>query len=183
MGLLARGALLLCPFQPVGIGGNNSLCDLVLQESGRGSNALVYAWFAQYLAARGYVVAAIDHYRANSYDSTIAYLANKLWQRPRDISLAITFLLSRPDFGPAIDRDRIGAAGHSQGGFTALWLGGAEVNPDKYLQRGCRPISGGNCRSIRNPLFTFATAASRRPSPWPPASSRPSAWTRPASAA
>ena len=111
---------------------------LVMLSHGRGSNALVYAWFAQYLAARGYVVAAIDHYRANSYDSTIAYLANKLWQRPRDISLAITFLLSRPDFGPAIDRDRIGAAGHSQGGFTALWLGGAEVNPDKYraFQRG-----------------------------------------------
>jgi len=35
---------------------------LVMLSHGRGSNALVYAWFAQYLAARGYVVAAIDHY-------------------------------------------------------------------------------------------------------------------------
>ena len=39
-----------------------------------------------------------------------------------------------------IDPNRIGAAGHSQGGFTALWLGGAKVNRDKYLafQRGWR---------------------------------------------
>jgi len=106
---------------------------LVMFSHGRGSNALTYAWFGQYLAARGFIVAALDHYRANSYDSTIAYLANKLWQRPRDVSLAITFLLQDRDFAAAIDRARIGVAGHSQGGFTALWLGGARVNADKYL--------------------------------------------------
>ena len=100
---------------------------------GRGSNALAYAWFGQYLAARGFVVAALDHDRANSYDATIAYLANKLWQRPRDLSLAITFLLQHRDFASIVDRQRIGVAGHSQGGFTALWLGGARVNADRYL--------------------------------------------------
>jgi predicted dienelactone hydrolase len=106
---------------------------LVMFSHGRGSNALTYAWFGQYLAARGFIVAALDHYRANSYDATIAYLANKLWQRPKDLSLAITFLLQHPDSGPTVDRERIGVAGHSQGGFTALWVGGATVNPDKYL--------------------------------------------------
>jgi predicted dienelactone hydrolase len=106
---------------------------LVMFSHGRGSNALTYAWFGQYLAARGFIVAALDHYRANSYDSTIAYLANKLWQRPRDLSLAITFLLQHRDFAPAIDGTRIGVAGHSQGGFTALWLGGARIDADKYL--------------------------------------------------
>jgi predicted dienelactone hydrolase len=106
---------------------------LVMFSHGRGSNALTYAWFAQYLAARGFIVAGLDHYRANSYDATIAYLANKLWQRPRDISHAITFLLQHEIFGPVVDRERIGVAGHSQGGFTALWLGGAQVNADKYL--------------------------------------------------
>jgi predicted dienelactone hydrolase len=39
-----------------------------------------------------------------------------------------------------IDPNRIGAAGHSQGGFTAHWLGGAKVNRDKFLafQQGWR---------------------------------------------
>jgi len=106
---------------------------LVMFSHGRGSNPLYYAWFAETLASHGYIVAGLYHYRANTYDQTIAYLANKLWQRPRDISLAINFLLGDLAFGPHIDANRIGVAGHSQGGFTALWIGGAKVNSDKYL--------------------------------------------------
>jgi predicted dienelactone hydrolase len=106
---------------------------LVMFSHGRGSNGLYYAWFAEALASRGYIVAALNHYRANTYDSTIAYLANKLWQRPRDVSLSISFLLNDPFWGKMIDASRIGVAGHSQGGFTALWVGGARINPEKYL--------------------------------------------------
>jgi predicted dienelactone hydrolase len=111
---------------------------LVMLSHGRGSTGLSYAWFAQTLASRGYIVAAPYHWRANSYDSTVAYLANKLWQRPVDVSLDIDFLLGDPAWSKSIDAQRIGVAGHSQGGFTALWLGGAKVNRDKYLgfQRG-----------------------------------------------
>ena len=113
---------------------------LVMFSHGRGSNGLYYAWFGEFLASRGYIVAALNHYRANTYDATIAYLANKLWQRPRDIALTINFLLDDPFWGKLIDAGRIGVAGHSQGGFTALWVGGASVEPDKYLafQRGWR---------------------------------------------
>jgi predicted dienelactone hydrolase len=113
---------------------------LVMFSHGRGSDGLVYAWFAEYLAARGYIVAAINHYRANTYDSNVAYLANKLWQRPIDIGLAISFLLRDETWGKVIDPDRIGIAGHSQGGFTALWVGGAKMNADKFLafQNGWR---------------------------------------------
>jgi len=106
---------------------------LVMLSHGRGSNGLPYAWFGEYLAARGYIVAAINHHRANTYDSNIAYLANKLWQRPVDIGLAISFLLRAEPWGPAIDPDRIAVAGHSQGGFTSLWIAGAKVNASKYL--------------------------------------------------
>jgi predicted dienelactone hydrolase len=38
-----------------------------------------------------------------------------------------------PFWSKHIDAERIGVAGHSQGGFTSLWIGGARVNPDKYL--------------------------------------------------
>src|SRR5262249_24338105 len=113
---------------------------LVMCSHGRGSNGLFYAWFAEFLAAHGYIVAALNHDRANTYDSTIAYLAHELCQRPRASGLSISLLLTAPFWGKSIDADRIGVAGHSQGGFTALWVGGARINPDKYLafQRGWR---------------------------------------------
>jgi predicted dienelactone hydrolase len=119
---------------------DNSKRPLVMFSHGRGSNGLYYAWFGEFLASRGYIVAALNHYRANTYDATIPYLANKLWQRPRDIALTISFLLDDPFWGKLIDASRISVAGHSQGGFTALWVGGARVDPEKYLafQQGWR---------------------------------------------
>jgi predicted dienelactone hydrolase len=83
---------------------------LVMLSHGRGSTGLSYAWFAQTLAAHGYIVAAPYHWHANSYDSTVAYLTNKLWQRPVDISLDIDFLLSDPAWSKYIDPNRIGVA-------------------------------------------------------------------------
>ena len=106
---------------------------LVMFSHGAGSNGLYYAWFGEYLASRGYLVAMLYHYRANTYDSTVMYVRSKLWQRPRDIAFDITGLLQDREWGPHIDSDRIGVAGHSQGGFTSLWIGGARINPDLYL--------------------------------------------------
>jgi predicted dienelactone hydrolase len=105
---------------------------------GAGGNGSVYAWFGEYLAARGYFVAMVYHYRANTFDSSALYVRNRIWQRPRDVALHISHLLQHKDWGPQIDLDKIGVAGHSQGGFTSLWVGGATVNPDLFLayQRG-----------------------------------------------
>lgn len=102
---------------------------LVVFSHGAGGNGAGYAWFGEYLASRGYIVAMVYHYRAHTYDSSALYVRNRLWQRPHDIGLHITHLLEDPIWGPRIDPDRIGVAGHSQGGFTALWVGGAEVDP------------------------------------------------------
>ena len=111
---------------------------LVMFSHGAGGNGSGYAWFGQYLASHGYLVAMVYHYRANTFDSSALYVRNRLWQRPRDVSLDITHLLADKTWGPHIDPNQIGVAGHSQGGFTALWLGGAKVNPDLFVayQRG-----------------------------------------------
>jgi len=111
---------------------------LVVFSHGAGGNGSGYAWFGQYLASHGYLVAMVYHYRANTFDSSALYVRNRLWQRPRAVSLDTTPLLSDKTWGPHIDPNQIGAAGHSQGGFTALWLGGAKVNPDLFVayQRG-----------------------------------------------
>ena len=116
---------------PIAAGGLKH--PLVIFSHGAGGNGSGYAWFGKDLAARGYIVAMVYHYRANTFDSSALYVRNRLWQRPRDITLDITHLLKDKVWGPRIDPDRIGVAGHSQGGFTSLWLGGAEVNPDLFL--------------------------------------------------
>jgi predicted dienelactone hydrolase len=115
------------------IAGDKLRRPLVMFSHGAGSNGLYYAWFGEYLASHGYIVAMLYHYRANTYDSTVMYTRSKLWQRPRDITLDITGLLKDPVWGPHIDADKIGVAGHSQGGFTSLWIGGARVDPDLFL--------------------------------------------------
>jgi predicted dienelactone hydrolase len=73
------------------------------------------------------------HYRANTFDSSALYVRNRLWQRPRDLSLDITHLLQDSAWAPHVDPNQIGVAGHSQGGFPALWMGGAKVDPDLFL--------------------------------------------------
>ncbi|MDR5781029.1 lipoprotein signal peptide [Caballeronia sp. LZ065] len=105
---------------------------LVMFSHGAGGNGSGYAWFGEYLASHGYIVALLYHYRANTFDSSALYVRNRLWQRPRDISIDITHLLNDPAWGPRIDARQIGVAGHSQGGFTALWIGGATVNPERF---------------------------------------------------
>ena len=106
---------------------------LVMFSHGAGGNGSGYAWFGEYLASHGYLVAMAYHYRANTFDSSALYVRNRLWQRPRDVSLDITHLLRDKSWGTHIDPNQIGVAGHSQGGFTALWMGGARVNPDLFL--------------------------------------------------
>jgi predicted dienelactone hydrolase len=107
---------------------------LVMFSHGAGGNASGYAWFGEYLASHGYLVAMAYHYRANTFDSSALYVRSRLWQRPRDISLDISQLLQDKVWARHIDPNQIGVAGHSQGGFTSLWLGGANINPELFLQ-------------------------------------------------
>ena len=107
---------------------------LVMFSHGAGGNGSGYAWFGEYLASHGYLVAMVYHFRANTFDLSALYVRNRIWQRPRDLSLDISHLLQDKVWGPHIEPSQIGVAGHSQGGFTSLWIGGAKVNPDLFLQ-------------------------------------------------
>ena len=113
---------------------------LILLSYGRSGNRFNLAWFATYLASHGYIVASMDHYFANSYLLSFEYVASKIWERPIDVSTHITHLLNHEHWKEYIDGSKIGVAGHSQGGMTALWVGGAKINAEKFLnyQRGRR---------------------------------------------
>ncbi len=100
---------------------------LVLLSHGTGGNRFGLAWLGIGLARRGYVACAVDHW-GNTFDNKAERMFVRFWERPLDLSFALTALLGHPEFGPRIDGGRVGAAGFSLGGYTALALAGAVVD-------------------------------------------------------
>ncbi|MFP5304483.1 MAG: alpha/beta hydrolase family protein [Gammaproteobacteria bacterium] len=101
---------------------------LVLLSHGDKGSAVDQSWLAEALAADGYIVAAAAHWmntwRRNTPEQTL-----RVWDRPQDLSYLLDALLADPVWGARIDAGRIGAAGHSSGGYTVLALAGAVYDP------------------------------------------------------
>lgn len=96
---------------------------LVLLSHGMFGNARNQAWLASALTAQGYIVAAIDHPGTSTFRRDPDQ-RRELWERPRDISRTLDYLLAMEGVGDAVDLDRIYMAGHSLGGWTAVALAG-----------------------------------------------------------
>ena len=101
------------------------LLPLVVLSHGTGGAAMQLSWLAERLAANGYLVAAVNHHGNTAAEE--AYLPQGFmlwWERARDVSVLIDQLLIEPSFGPRIDVSRIGVAGFSLGGYTAISVAG-----------------------------------------------------------
>jgi predicted dienelactone hydrolase len=144
---------------------------LIMLSHGLGGSELGHSRLAEALAARGYLVAALRHPGDNWMDSS---LFNKtperyFFERPRQVSRIIDALLADPRWKDRIARDgkgpRIGALGHSAGGYTVLALAGGV--PDlAQAERHCRE------EGKDDPLFC-RTRSSERPAAPPPAPAGP----------
>lgn len=106
---------------------------LVLLSHGSGSRGIGMAWIATELAKAGFFVAAPDHPGTTSGDSTPEDTP-KIWERTDDLSTIITALSTDAQWSKAIDVNRIGVLGFSQGGSAALELAGARADLDAYVQ-------------------------------------------------
>ncbi len=103
---------------------------LILLSHGLRGSELGHSRLAEALAARGYLVAALRHPGDNWMDGSL--LTNTperyFFERPRQVSRVIDALLGDPRWKDRIARDakgpRIGALGHSAGGYTVLALAG-----------------------------------------------------------
>jgi predicted dienelactone hydrolase len=54
------------------------------------------------------------------------------WERAKDLTAVLDKLLADPVFGASIDRERIGAAGFSLGGYTVISLAGGVFSPQEF---------------------------------------------------
>ncbi|HZQ44768.1 MAG TPA: hypothetical protein VFA99_16050 [Acidobacteriaceae bacterium] len=101
---------------------------LILLSHGSGGSAMQMAWLGTALARAGFIAAAVNHPGNNALEPYTAEGFMLWWERPTDLSEVLDGMLADPEFGPRIDAGRVGAAGFSIGGYTALALGGARTD-------------------------------------------------------
>ena len=109
---------------------------LVLISHGTGGGRLNHRSTAIRLAEAGYVVGAPEHAGDSWRDDRMSGTSANWRRRPRQLSAVLDRLLADPELGPPIDPTRIGAVGHSAGGYTVLALIGARADL-RLLARHC----------------------------------------------
>lgn len=117
---------------------------LIVLSHGTGGSAEIMAWLARGLAARGYIVAAVNHPGNNALDEYTAEGFLVWWERARDLTTTIDLLLADTGLEPAIDAGRIGAAGFSLGGYTVVAVAGGLTDPQRFREF-CRSASAEGC--------------------------------------
>ena len=130
------------PFQlDVAIGGKpvDKVKALILLSHGIGGTETGHSVLAQALARNGYLVAALRHPGDNWQDRSLIEQGPERYfdERPRQASRVIDAILVDPARKDRITADsqgpRVGALGHSAGGYTVLALAGA--TPDLSRMR------------------------------------------------
>jgi len=135
---------------------------LILLSHGSTGLGLSLEWLAQSLAARGYIVAAVNHHGNTIAEGHLLPQGFGLpWERADDLRAVLTALLGDPVFGPAIDPHRIGAAGHSAGGETVIALAGGRYDRGRLMAYCASAASLGDATceprdAIRRSIETIA---------------------------
>jgi predicted dienelactone hydrolase len=129
---------------------------LIVLSHGTGGTAGNLAWLGTALASHGYIAAAVNHPGNNAIDGYTVPGFTLWWLRARDLSTVIDDMLADPTFGPRIDKRRIGAAGHSLGGYTMIELAGGITSLRHFREFCSSPTADKMC--IPPPEFPDARA-------------------------
>ncbi|MEY8880017.1 alpha/beta hydrolase family protein [Donghicola sp. XS_ASV15] len=113
----------------------NGRFPTIIMSHGAGGNAGQFGWIASKLAEAGFVVLLPNHPGTTSGNAS-AEAAVRVWERPADLTAVLDEAVNNPADYPYVDPQRIGVLGFSAGGYTALAVSGARVDPEK-LQRFC----------------------------------------------
>lgn len=106
---------------------------VILFSHGFGGTARMMGWFTTVLAQQGYVVIAVDHPGNNGLDKMTVAGATMFWDRPGDLQAALDAVAADPAIAAHLDLRRLGVAGFSAGGFTALAAAGARVDLARFV--------------------------------------------------
>lgn len=132
---------------------------VIVISHGLGSDRTSYAYLAAHLASYGFAVALPEHPGSNA-DQLAALLEGRASEvaepaefvdRPLDVKLLLDNLqgLNQTDplFRNRLNLQEVGVVGQSLGGYTALALAGAPINPTQ-LRADCLPGDAFNLSSL-----------------------------------
>ncbi len=135
---------------------------LIVLSHGSGGHYSNFSWLTKILVDNGYVVAAVNHPFNTVRNNTPEGIA-RAWDRPPDLSLLITEVLSSDVWADAIDSSRIGAVGFSSGGYTVLSLAGAIYDIERMHAYCSSSDRGRECElSSALPLTDLAASKSAK---------------------
>lgn len=122
---------------------------LVVLSHGTGGSALQMMWLGEYLASRGFIVAAANHHGNTGAEEPPNAQGSRLWwERSRDLTVIIDKMLADDEFGKLIDKNKIGVAGFSLGGTTVISVAGGIFNPQAF-ERFCNtPERDATCGAV-----------------------------------
>ena len=130
----------------------DGLFPLLLFSHGNGGLRMQNAFWCEHMASHGYIVMSPDHTGNCAvtfvagvpvvFDPSSEARSQSAADRPKDLSFLIDMMdrMNKGDdsrFLGRVDLDRIGAAGHSFGGFTCTWL----ANTDSRV-KAIAPMAG-----------------------------------------
>jgi predicted dienelactone hydrolase len=119
---------------------------LIVLSHGNGDRASSLGWLGTALAAHGFVVVAVNHPGNNALEDYTVEGFSLRWLRAVDLGAVIDAMLDDKTFGNQIDPARIGAAGHSLGGYSVLAAAGGITDPVR-LEAFCRsPDADVSCK-------------------------------------
>jgi predicted dienelactone hydrolase len=131
---------------------------VILLSHGFGGSARMMGWFGIAMARKGYVVVAVDHPGNNGADTMTIAGAALWWDRAEDLRVALNATAQDKTIGPHMDLSRVGVAGFSAGGFTALVAAGAQVDRSRFFQFCRANADDGICRPQKEFAFTTEDA-------------------------
>jgi len=120
---------------------------VILALEGLNTNVAMYRWWHQVFADAGYVVLALDFSGQGHSDNEGAGDPGNNIEEAQD---ALTWLLEESPVKDALDRDRIGVIGHSQGAIAVMGL--QAVEPRLKAAVAAAPISEQSAPFDANPI-------------------------------
>lgn len=161
---LAERTVPMGPWQPFvapgAPGAEAKLKGLILISHGTGGTELNHHNLGTRLAREGYLVAALRHAGDNWQDRSLISSGRYFSERPQQLTRVLDALLASTEWGPRIPAERIGAVGHSAGGYSVLALAGAQADPQRSALH-CQTVQDdpGYCALARGSDMTDAPGA------------------------